>query len=730
MKKIQRNIFIILLTFLLSACGTQTSPGQATPAPQAEVGTSGLGSANETTHPSGFPFTDTPLTVVNYEPIVLPEEPADYTDRTLFTDTYGSKLYLFASYRFTTEAPAYILYTYDTDTGKTESLPFAFATAGYENLSVESMDVINREGLCFSFRISATHIKNQTEETLLYRASETGHYLSMKSTFPSPEEYPWNPLFGTHSVFDTPENGTYITIWNEETSSCELYTYDPATHAQSLLTSLADTCYALCGHSGDQIYYVTNRHIIQYDTTKHTGTCLASLNDLGLTGSTDCHLMLTSGQNLCLVLLKGHTPGIYHLTPASENKSENADEALLRMVDLTGAYGMERYAVNMAALLSTRSQTLNIEQENSRDSTDTAALRDRIIAEMVAGKGPDLLLVNQSDLMLLAQKGLLMDISPLLSTDTRNVMFSNIKDLGTVDGTFCALPMDLSYHTLFTSDTIWPGDSWTHEEVITLLKNTTNPACHIRLLARKATAEELLFHILLDDWSNSPFLDFEKGICYFDSEEFIQILELSKKHGARTMENPSGLSASELYNLMQEGEILASSASFYDGLQGFSSTMNSYGEDLHMIGFPDHGSQVMASHYLVVNARSAEYSALKEYLNFLLSYENQYTLIHPHRKDMYDNRLTKDPISGIYYMSYFLDNSVSGYVEPKANGDSYLEDYLAFIESAAPLRSTHPDISQIVYDEFEDYLNSNKSAREVAAIIQNRVQLYLDENGE
>jgi len=111
----------------------------------------------------------------------------------------------------------------------------------------------------------------------------------------------------------------------------------------------------------------------------------------------------------------------------------------------------------------------------------------------------------------------------------------------------------------------------------------------------------------------------------------------------------------------------------------------------------------------------------------LLSYENQYTLKHPLRKDMYDNRLTKDPISGIYYMSYTLDNSSSDLVEPKPGGDSYLDDYLTFIESATPLRFTHPGITQIVSDEFEDYLNSNKSAREVAAIIQNRVQLYLDE---
>ncbi len=730
MKKLLKNLFIILLTFLLCACGTQSSPGQTAPTPQTEVGTSEQSTlSGETTHPSGFPMTDSPLTVVKYEPIALPEEPTDYTDRTLFTDTYGSKLYLFACYRFETEDTTYILYTYDTDTGETERLPFTFSVAGYENLFVESMDVINRDGLCFSFRISATHTKSQTEVTLLYRASETGHYLSLKDTIPDSAEYPWNPQLGTYSVFDSPENGTYIADWNEETSSCDLYTYDPATRTKSQLTSLADTCYALCGHSGDQIYYTTNRYIIQYDTSKNTCTCLASLNDLGITGSTDCHLILTTAQKLCLVVLKGHTPGIYYLAPASESQPTGSEEALLRMVDLTGMYGMERYAVNMAALLSTRSSTLNIETE-SPNTTDASALHDRIMAELVAGKGPDLLLVNGSDLMILAEKGLLMNIAPMLSTDTRQTIFTNVYDLGTIDGTFYALPMDLSYHTLMTAGSLWTDKSWTHEDMITLLKNTTNPACHIRLFGRKATAEELLFHILLDDWSNSPFLDFEKGICYFDSEEFIQILELSKKYGASTMENPTGLSSSDHYRMLQEGEILASSVSFYDGLSGFSATMNSYGEDIHMIGYPGHGNEVTVSHYLVVNARSAEYDAIKEYLNFLLSYENQYTLKHPLRKDMYDNRLTKDPISGIYYMSYTLDNSSSGLVEPKPNGDSYLEDYLNFLENATPLRSTHPDITQIVADEFEDYLNSNKSAREVAAIIQNRVQLYLDENGE
>ena len=95
MKKLHKSIFIILLTILLCACGTPSFPGQMTPAPQVEAGASGQGTSNgETTHPSGFPLTDMPLTVVKYEPISLPEEPVDYTAKTLFSDTYGSKLYI------------------------------------------------------------------------------------------------------------------------------------------------------------------------------------------------------------------------------------------------------------------------------------------------------------------------------------------------------------------------------------------------------------------------------------------------------------------------------------------------------------------------------------------------------------------------------------------------------------------------------------------------------------
>lgn len=139
-------------------------------------------------------------------------------------------------------------------------------------------------------------------------------------------------------------------------------------------------------------------------------------------------------------------------------------------------------------------------------------------------------------------------------------------------------------------------------------------------------------------------------------------------------------------------------------------------------------TEILSGTYLVVNARTTEYSAVKEYLNFLLSYENQYTLVHPVRKDVFENRLTRDPVSGMYYMPLTLDNSNSAQIQPKPNGDSYLEEYLAFLESAKPADNSHPAVWDIIYQELNTYLNSGKNARDTAAVIQSRVQLYLDEN--
>ena len=63
----------------------------------------------------------------------------------------------------------------------------------------------------------------------------------------------------------------------------------------------------------------------------------------------------------------------------------------------------------------------------------------------------------------------------------------------------------------------------------------------------------------------------------------------------------------------------------------------------------------------------------------------------------------------------------------KEDGSTILEGYIALLESCVPYPGTYETIESIVWEEAAAYVSGDKSAAEVARIVDSRVQLYLDE---
>ncbi len=728
--KLLRNITItLLLIFLLCACSREPLPEQNKAAPLVESNDPVQGSSSgEASHPSGFPMTDTPLTVDSCFPLTLTEEPENYIHRAIYTDVYGSTLYLLAHYMFQQEDDSYILYQFNADTTELTSVPFSFSLSQYESFYLYSMEVAADNTL--SFRINAVSEGDTEEHAILYRAAATGHCISCNDIFPE-EDYPWNPLYGTSLVYDSPQSDTLIVTWDNNTLSSTLSVRDSSTHRILSLCNLPGSCFSLCREDEEIIYYSNESYIIRYDLAKETGTCVASLSDCGLSSSgINSHMLLTSDGRLVLVLLKGNTPGIYFLAKETDISNEGSSEVTLRLADLRSFSGTSydtNYGIQLAALLSTRSNTMDIQIEQSENTSMTDSFRDRIINELIAGKGPDMLLIDTSDLELFAEKDMLMDLAPILSPETKEALFPHVLELGTIDNTFLALPLDLMYTTMLVSDTVWPENSWTHEDLRGLMEDGQNRAYPILFFGRQITANELLF-LLLDDHENSPFIDFQKGTCHFDNEEFIHLLELCKKYGAQTITSLDHLTSSDKKQMLATGEVITQNISIYNGFVEFSQLMEDYRGQFHMVGYPGKGTRANSSYYLVVNSQSPNLQAIQQYVDFLTCYENQYPLAHPLRNDVYENRLLPLSTNGTYHLPLTLDRSVMAIVPAKPNGESYLDDYLDFLNNTVAYRSSHPAINTILSEELKAYMNSNKSADEVTAIIQSRVQLYLDEN--
>ena len=64
----------------------------------------------------------------------------------------------------------------------------------------------------------------------------------------------------------------------------------------------------------------------------------------------------------------------------------------------------------------------------------------------------------------------------------------------------------------------------------------------------------------------------------------------------------------------------------------------------------------------------------------------------------------------------------------KPDGTSYVEEYIAFLDSCIPSPVEDKIIASIVLEEAQPYFSGDKNIDTVIGIIQSRVQLYLDEN--
>lgn len=82
------------------------------------------------------------------------------------------------------------------------------------------------------------------------------------------------------------------------------------------------------------------------------------------------------------------------------------------------------------------------------------AYHDRIMAEIVAGKGPEILLVDRKDLQILFDKGVLADLSGVLSKETEEQIFKGVLAAGTIDGKLVGLADSVRSQTVLVSKNV------------------------------------------------------------------------------------------------------------------------------------------------------------------------------------------------------------------------------------------------------------------------------------
>ncbi len=364
----------------------------------------------------------------------------------------------------------------------------------------------------------------------------------------------------------------------------------------------------------------------------------------------------------------------------------------------------------------------------------------KLLTELTSGKGPDLMLLNRDEMLTLQEKGVLAELSGVLSEEVENSIFEGILDCGKVGNDLYAMVYQGRFSTLMVSKDIWQESTWTIEDVLDTLDKLEQEGRPVESFCSSLWYEggvtgELMFNLLIYDILNSSFVDMSKGTCNFESEDFYRLLEVCKEFNLtekRSIMNINQSRRDEVRKEALEGKYLA-----YDGM-GMDYSLSRFSESMagmsnyHFVGYPTGGNcgnfwDVYSM--IVVNANAEEREIIDEFLRYLYTKECQLNNFNDSiivRKDLLEDTVRYSASTGECYQSF--GNGVIVDLETKPDGSSYLNEYLAFLDSCLPEPAGVSDIQRILYEETAPFFAGDKSAEEVVKVIQSRVQLYLDEH--
>ena len=323
--------------------------------------------------------------------------------------------------------------------------------------------------------------------------------------------------------------------------------------------------------------------------------------------------------------------------------------------------------------------------------------RKQIKQELISGAGPDIIsndVLEDRNKKPYAEAGVFMDMTEFF--ENQENLCDKAVEFNRVNSKLYGVPISFTLNTMVTSKKLGiDSKTWTMDKCMQVMKESGG-----KVFCKESdvdSGEETGMYVLqcMGMEGVEQFTDSTRGISAFMQPEFVELLEFAKGYADS---NPKG------------EKDFAFGMGTINNMKGFLFWEELFGETVSYIGYPspDGGIFKMDVDSFYVNQSTYHKEGVSDFLNFLLSEKQQKQLIvgedshFPVRMDVLDNMWSeaKEEEKAFWQM---LEQSV--YV-------------------------THQnDIEEIVREEAMSFFTGAKTAKEVAMIIDTRVQLYLDRIG-
>ena len=363
-------------------------------------------------------------------------------------------------------------------------------------------------------------------------------------------------------------------------------------------------------------------------------------------------------------------------------------------------------------------------------------------ADLIGDNAPDIIDLSYVDVPSLVAKGALEDLTPYLEKSTvanKSEFVPSVLNAYNYDGVQVSVPSSFNIMTLMgKASNVGTEPGWTLDEVMALAEK--NPDAQLLQYVTKEQALQLCIQ-----YNNDSFIDYETGTCKFNTPEFVKVLEFANEFPEEYDFNDDR----SFPAMIQSGQVLLADVYLYDVTE-YQMHRLMFEDEVTAIGYPTSdgtpGVFISGQDMCGISANSKYKEGAWAFVESTLAKPDNLDgfWMFPSRKDMLDELFAeamepayqRDANGEIMYdeegNALQYPKTTWGYDDWEAKiyaaSQEEVDELKAMIEMARPMSGADQTVYNIISEEAASYFKGQKSAQDVANIIQSRVDMYISEN--
>lgn len=375
-------------------------------------------------------------------------------------------------------------------------------------------------------------------------------------------------------------------------------------------------------------------------------------------------------------------------------KQEEDEKIVITLVTAGFRGGMSNYS-SLVERFNRSNKKYRVELETCEYGEELGTMRDRLLVEVGAGKGPDIM---SEDVFPLSREimdgGALVDLAPYLEESgiTSETFFSGYAPGFSGDRIYGVAPYMIIKNYYISPEVL--GDREAPKDIEGLVDMLLEYPGHGCLLGDSIKSRYVLKYFLQGSEDLWGIIDWENNTCDFTAPIFSKILDVTKKGHEDGMKGYEPiLESDEVNGSRMDEDVIA------QWFPGFIPVGYYFDDGPHYL-IQDNSDTLM------VNANTEHLEGAYAFISYILSKSAQESYSEPMNKEVWETTVKRD---------YDWDEETH-------------QKMLDIYEDARYAVRRAEEILDIVYDVSDNYIDGNLSKEETINQIQNRVQLYLNEH--